>query len=569
MSSLRIALAQINPTMGDFKTNTAKIKRNIIQARKADADLVVCPEMVICGYPPEDLLLQSGFLAANEAARQEVARETQAITTVVGLAYGGHGKTFNSAALMDEGKLLDVYHKIELPNYGVFDEKRYFAPGRQPCFFELGSWRIAITICEDLWIENGVAESVIQRQKVDLIVNLAASPFHAGKQSVRQKILNRIAQRSRAYVAYVNLVGGQDELVFDGNSMIINPRGEIVAGAGSFSEELLLADIEKPSRLASPRPASPKSGEYDGGLRIKRPLKSNRKAIRIKPVAKKNRLENIYSALVLGTRDYVKKNGFKKAVIGLSGGIDSSLTAAIATAALGCENVIGLTMPSQYTSVATRSDAGRIAENFRIRLFTVPIKPIFAAYQKTLSGSWGPAPGGIANENLQARIRGNILMAFSNRFGWLVLTTGNKSEVAVGYCTLYGDMAGGLAVIKDVPKTLVYELAQHVNEAAGRELIPQSIMERPPSAELRPDQKDEDSLPPYGVLDPILKEYVEEDRALEEIIAEDFKKSTVLEIIQRVDRSEYKRRQSPPGIKITPKAFGRDRRLPITNQYRP
>ncbi len=565
MSILRIALAQINPTMGDFKANTAKIKRNIIQARKANADLIVCPEMVICGYPPEDLLLKPGFLADNEAARQELVRETQAITAVVGLAYGGNDKLFNSAALMDEGKLLDVYHKIELPNYGVFDEKRYFAPGRQPCFFELGSWRIAITICEDLWIENGVAENFIQRHKVDLIVNLSASPFHAGKQSVRQKILNGIARRNRAYVAYVNLVGGQDELVFDGHSMIISPLGEPLNRAGTFIEQLLLTDIEKPSRCASSRPASPKSG---ADIRIVRPLKTNRKPIRITPVAQKDRLENIYSALLLGTRDYVKKNGFKKTVIGLSGGIDSSLTAAIATAALGSENVIGLTMPSQYTSTATRSDAARIAENFRMQMFTVPIKPIFAAYRRTLAESFGPAPGGIAHENLQARIRGNILMAFSNRFGWLVLTTGNKSEVAVGYCTLYGDMAGGLSVIKDVPKTLVYELAQHVNKAAGRELIPQSVMERPPSAELRPNQKDEDSLPPYSVLDPILKEYVEEDRALEEIIAKGFKKPTVLEIIQRVDRSEYKRRQSPPGIKITPKAFGRDRRLPITNQYR-
>lgn len=566
MSILRVALAQINPTMGDFKTNTAKIKRNIIRARKANADLVVCPEMVICGYPPEDLLLKSGFLEANEAARQEVTRETQAITTVVGLAYSGYDKLFNSAVLMDEGKLLDVYHKMELPNYGVFDEKRYFAPGRQPCFFELGSWRVAITICEDLWIENGIAESFIQAHKVDLIVNLSASPFHAGKQSARQKILSGIALRSRAYVAYVNLVGGQDELVFDGHSMIISPRGELLASAGSFIEELLLADIEKPSRRVAPRPVSPKSGE---GIRIKRPLKTNRKPICIKPVAQKNRLENIYSALVLGTRDYVKKNGFKKTVIGLSGGIDSSVTAAIAAAALGGENVIGLTMPSQYTSPATRSDAERVAENFKMQMFTVPIKPIFAAYRKTLSESFEPSPGGIENENLQARIRGNILMAFSNRFGWLVLTTGNKSEVAVGYCTLYGDMAGGLAVIKDVPKTLVYELAQYVNKAAGRELIPQSVMERPPSAELRPDQKDEDSLPPYSVLDSILKEYVEEDRILEEIIAKGFKKPTALEIIRRVDGSEYKRRQSPPGIKITPKAFGRDRRLPITNQYRP
>lgn len=566
MSTLRIALAQINPTMGDFKANTAKIKRNIIQARKANADLIVCPEMVICGYPPEDLLLKPGFLADNEAARQELVRETQAITAVVGLAYGGNDKLFNSAALMDEGKLLDVYHKVELPNYGVFDEKRYFAPGCQPCFFELSSWRIAITICEDLWIENGVAENFIQRHKVDLIVNLSASPFHAGKQSARQKILNGIARRNRAYVAYVNLVGGQDELVFDGHSMIISPQGELVNGAGTFIEQLLLTDIEKPSRRVSHRPVSPKSG---AGIRIKRPLKTNRKPLRITPVAQKKRLENIYSALVLGTRDYVKKNGFKKTVIGLSGGIDSSLTAAIATAALGCENVMGLTMPSQYTSPATRSDAARIAKNFRMQMFTVPIKPIFAVYRKALSEYFGPAPGGIAHENLQARIRGNILMAFSNRFGWLVLTTGNKSEVAVGYCTLYGDMAGGLAVIKDVPKTLVYELAQHVNKAAGRELIPQSVMERPPSAELRPNQKDEDSLPPYSVLDPILKEYVEEDRALEEIIAKGFKKPTVLEIIRRVDGSEYKRRQSPPGIKITPKAFGRDRRLPITNQYRP
>jgi NAD+ synthase (glutamine-hydrolysing) len=435
-----------------------------------------------------------------------------------------------------------VYHKSELPNYGVFDEKRYFSKGKGCPLFEVEGVPFAVTICEDLWVEGSEAELCARRGGTGLVLNISASPFHAGKIAERREILARFAARTETTVCYANLVGGQDELVFDGGSLIVNPRGEVLAGAARFEEDLLVAEI-LPGGKVRVAAGSGKAPELD-------------------------RLEEIYRALVLGTRDYVRKNGFEKVVVGLSGGIDSALTAAVAVDALGSDKVTGVTMPSRFSSEETRSDAALLAANLDVALLTIPLERIFTSYLDELEGPLGSKEPGVAGENIQARIRGNILMALSNRYGWLVLTTGNKSEMAVGYCTLYGDMAGGFAVIKDVPKTLVYDLSKYVNARAGREIIPESTLKRPPTAELRENQRDDDSLPPYEALDPILKGYVEQDLAPDEIAAAGFDPELVHQVVRMVDLSEYKRRQAPPGVKITPKAFGRDRRLPLTNRYR-
>jgi NAD+ synthase (glutamine-hydrolysing) len=426
---------------------------------------------------------------------------------------------------------------------------------------------ISVSICEDLWVEGGRAERCAVENGVGAVLNISASPFHAGKLSARRDIVCGFAKRTGAFVCYNNLVGGQDELVFDGGSVVAGPDGGLLATAKRFEEDLLLADIEIEG--VSTGASSGRSGNAPGRPIVLESFPGGRrKSIERAAAPHLGRLEEVYEGLVLGTRDYVRKNGFEKVVLGLSGGIDSSLTAAVAVDALGEGNVVGIRMPSQYTSKETFSDAALVAANLNVRTITVPVDGIFSAYLDALKEAFGPGEHGIESENLQARIRGNILMALSNRFGWLVLTTGNKSETAVGYCTLYGDMAGGFAVIKDVPKTLVYELTQHVNEKAGRDVIPRSVSERAPSAELKPDQKDEDALPPYGVLDPILQAYVEEDRAPDEIAQGGFDSGVVDDVLRMVDGSEYKRRQAPPGVKITPKAFGRDRRLPITNRYR-
>ena len=538
---MRIALAQINTTVGDLEGNVAKIIENIDRAREANADIVTFPELAISGYPPEDLLLKSGFLMDTRIALEKVICKCQNIVAVVGFADTIKKDVYNAAAVIDDGKLVGIYHKAELPNYGVFDEKRYFRTGSEcSSLFEINGVLLTLSICEDVWIEGSAAELCAISNKAKIVLNISASPFHAGKLNERREILTSFARRTKAYICYNNLIGGQDELVFDGGSLVVTPQGEVVASAKRFEEDLLLVDIEP--------------GDNDDKIPMTK-------------APELGRLEEIYKALVLGTRDYMGKNGFKKAVIGLSGGIDSSLTAVIAVDALGAENVIGVTMPSQYTSTETRSDAEILAKNLNIKFLNIPIKPVFTAYAEILHEAFGEGKPGIEMENLQARIRGNILMALSNKFGWLVLTTGNKSEMAVGYCTLYGDMAGGFAVIKDVPKVLVYELSEYVNK--DREIIPASVIERPPTAELRPNQKDEDSLPPYAILDPILQAYVEEDKSPDRIIANGFNAKTVKEIARMVDRSEYKRRQAPPGVKITPKAFGRDRRLPITNRYSP
>jgi NAD+ synthase (glutamine-hydrolysing) len=529
MNTIRVALAQINPTVGDFNGNVEKIVNAISQAKESCADVVTFPELAVCGYPPEDLLLRHKFLQDNRDALEKIAKQTEGIAAIIGFADCIDDKVYNSSALINNKHLVSIYHKIELPNYGVFDEKRYFTPGNKCLIFEIKGIPISVNICEDIWIKGSIVEDHVRNNNVKVVLNISSSPFHAGKLAQRRDIITDFARRTNAYVCYNNLVGGQDELVFDGGSLIISPHGELIARAKRFEEEILIADIETNNS---------------------------------------DRVEEVYSALVIGTRDYMRKNGFKKVVLGLSGGIDSSLTAAIAVDALGKENVVGVTMPSQYTSNETRSDAEILAENLDIQFMTIPINPMFVAYAEALKVPLGNGTPGIEMENLQARISGNILMALSNKFGWLVFTTGNKSETAVGYCTLYGDMAGGFAVIKDVPKTLVYELSEYVNKKAQKEIIPQSVIDRPPTAELRPNQKDEDSLPPYSILDPILRAYVEDDKSLSEIVACGFNTNTVKDVIRMVDRSEYKRRQAPPGVKITPKAFGRDRRLPISNRYR-
>jgi NAD+ synthase (glutamine-hydrolysing) len=560
MGVLRIAQAQINPVVGDFGGNCEKIIAWVEKARSLQADVVAFPELALSGYPPEDLLLKRGFVEDNHKFLDRIVSCCDGITALVGFAHGEGDEVFNAAALITDKRLRGIYHKIELPNYGVFDEKRYFHSGSGCLIFEIGGARISVTICEDIWIRDSETCLCAVNNGAEAALNISASPYFVSKQALRRQIVSDFALATGCAVFYTNLVGGQDELVFDGGSMVVNPKGDVVATAKCFEEDLLVTDIRTVGSTG-PRPVW---NVIVPTVEIQHRW-PDREWTDSRIVPELDRIEEIYRALVLGTRDYVRKNGFKKVVIGLSGGIDSALVAAIAVDALGKDQVVGVTMPSQYTSSETFSDAGLLAKNLDLELIAVPVKDILQGYQIALQESFSKGSPGIEAENLQARIRGNLLMALSNRFGWLVLTTGNKSETAVGYCTLYGDMAGGFAVIKDVPKTLVYELAEYVNTKAGRDIIPRSVIERPPSAELRPDQKDEDSLPPYSVLDPILQAYVEEDKAPSEITG--FDPRVVWEVVQMVDRNEYKRRQAPPGVKITPKAFGRDRRLPITNKY--
>ena len=545
---LRIGLAQINTTVGDIRANVDTIARMIGSAKNENVDLVVFPEMCICGYPPEYLLHKPKFLNDNEVAIEHLAIETNGITAIVGLAEGIPTQCYNTAAVLEDGQVKAVYRKGVLPNYGVFDEKRYFTPGQKPLIIEKNELRIAITICEDIWNLEWLYTFFREQQQIDLIVNISASPFNAGKDQQRQEILADCSRHFNCPVAYCNLVGGQDELVFDGRSMVVNSKGSVVLQAKEFCEDLVIADIpDKNNKSTAIKPVS-SSCHLDESL---------------------DEIDEINQALVLGTLDYVHKNGFSKVVIGLSGGIDSALVAAIAVEALGKENVTGITMPSKYNTSETRSDAEKLAENLGIKFHTVPIAETLDAFSKTLGIVDGWNEKGLAYENLQARIRGTVLMSYSNQYGWLVLTTGNKSETAVGYSTLYGDTAGGFAVIKDVPKTLVYKLCQHINEKASKAVIPETTITRPPSAELRPDQKDSDSLPDYDILDSILKNYIELNHSADELIEAGFDESTVRRVIGLVDRNEYKRRQSPPGVKITPRAFGKDRRMPITNRYNP
>jgi NAD+ synthase (glutamine-hydrolysing) len=573
---LRLALAQINTTVGDLDGNAALIADHLRRAREAGADLVCFPELALTGYPPEDLLLRRSFIEQNIETLHALLPATAGITAVIGFV-DLRSDIFNAAAIAYDGRLIDVYHKRYLPNYGVFDEVRYFLAGDRAPVYEIAGAHVGVNICEDIWYPNGPA-FVQALAGAELIVNINASPFHAGKRDFREKMLATRAADGTIAVAYVNQVGGQDELVFDGNSMVFDARGELIAEAAAFSETLLVVDLDvdavvqarlHDSRRRKERELAPSDGHAEPIAVSAAPAARVRPAL--PPSARAPRLAKageVYQALVTGTRDYVRKNGFRDVYIGLSGGIDSSLTAAIAVDALGAEHVTGVSMPSRYSSEHSRSDAQALAENLGIRYLSVPIEGAFAASLEMLRPALADHTPGLAEENLQARIRGNILMFLSNASGALVLTTGNKSEMATGYSTLYGDMAGGFAVIKDVPKTLVYDVCRYRNAVEGRDIIPESVLTKPPSAELRPDQYDSDSLPPYDELDPILEGYVEEDRSPEELVERGADPEVVKRVVRLVQFSEYKRRQAPPGVKITPRAFGRDRRLPIANRYR-
>jgi NAD+ synthase (glutamine-hydrolysing) len=592
---LRLALAQINTTVGDLTGNVARIINAARAARVAGATVVCAPELAIPGYPPEDLLLKPDFVTANLRALDDVvtgSASLHGLTVITGFV-DRQGDLFNAAAVIREGRLAGVYHKQYLPNYGVFDEDRYFSAGRETPLFTIDGVRVGVSICEDIWYPNG-SPTLQARAGAEALINISASPFHAGKQEARERMLSTRAADSGAIVAYLNLVGGQDELVFDGSSVVFDGRGELIARARAFEEDLLIVDLDVEevfgARLHDPRRRKerPNLDGRDESVRwisVSTTLAPSHRAPdvsvldaltpalgapgRIEPAPE--RLEEVYSALVLGTGDYVRKGGFTEALISLSGGIDSALTAVIARDALGAEHVTGVSLPSRYSSPGSRDDARALAENLGIRFLTIPIEGMFAAGLETLREpfeTFSPTTSTLAEENLQARLRGMLMMALSNRTGAILLTTGNKSELAVGYATLYGDMAGGFAVIKDVFKTLVWDLSRWRNARAERELIPWETIEKPPSAELRPDQKDTDSLPPYETLDPILRAYVEEDRSLDAIVRLGFDEALVRRVMAMVDRSEYKRRQAPPGVKITPRAFGRDRREPITNQYR-
>ncbi len=574
MRTLRLALAQINPTVGDLDGNKKKIEAYIKEARAKAADIIAFPELCITGYPPEDLLLKPQFIKDNLAALNALKKATKGITAIIGFV-DQKDDIYNAAAILHDGEIVDVYHKMYLPNYGVFDEYRYFQVGRMYPVYSIKGITFGVNICEDIWYPEG--PTMIQALAgAELIININASPYHIGKGAFREKMLSTRASDSNVIVAYVNTVGGQDELVFDGHSLIIDQRGTVLSRGRQFEEDIPIMDLNIDAvfrgRLHDPRVRQKKLAiTEDMVKRIEIPYEvMPQKKPRLKE--KQNELfgetEEIYNALVLGTRDYVIKNGFKGVLIGLSGGIDSCLVAAIAVDAIGKKNVRGIFMPSQYTSRESREDALALAKNLDIKMTDIPIDGIFSSYLNTLSREFNGRQKDTTEENLQARIRGNILMAFSNKFGWLVLTTGNKSEMSVGYATLYGDMAGGFAVIKDVPKTLVYKLAEWRNKKEGRELIPQRVLWKEPTAELKPNQKDTDTLPPYPVLDPILKAYIEDDRSFDEIIGLGCEPECAQRVVMMIERSEYKRRQAPPGIKITPRAFGRDRRFPITNRYR-
>ena len=567
---LRIALAQVNVAVGDLGGNVRKALANLRRARELGADLVLFPELAVTGYPPEDLLLKPSFIAANQAAVEEIAAATHGLTAVVGFA-DADGDVYNAAAVLHDGALAGVYRKHYLPTYSVFDEDRTFRAGAANPLFALGDVVVGVSICEDMWYPGGPPQAQAAGG-AHLLVNISASPYHASKGAARERMLATRAADNVAIVAFCNLVGGQDELVFDGGSVIFDERGELVARGLQFEEDFVVADLDPGSvfrqRLHDPRRRKAPAASV---TQIALPPVERQMArptlpasLIFKPLP---RLEEIYCALVVGTRDYVRKNGFEQVVIGLSGGVDSSLVACVAADALGPENVTGVAMPSRYSADFSRTDAARLADNLGVDFLVIPIERAFRAYLETLAELFAGQEPDVTEENLQARIRGNLLMALSNKFGWMVLTTGNKSEMSVGYATLYGDMAGGFAAIKDVPKTLVYELARWRSAQGAAPVIPERVLTRPPSAELRPDQRDTDSLPPYEVLDPILKAYVEEDVGLEEIVARGFDESLVRKVMGMVDRNEYKRRQAPPGVRITLRAFGKDRRLPITNRY--
>lgn len=550
-----MALAQINTTVGDLDGNAGKIIAWTQKARDEKADIVSFPELSVTGYPPEDLLFKPGFVDDNVAALKKIAAATGDIISVVGFVDRIKKQLFNAAAVISRGKVLGVYRKTVLPNYGVFDEMRYFSPGQVFPVFSLGSTAFGVNICEDIWHLEGPAKFQACHG-ARLIININASPYHMGKGEERLEILKKQARTHQVFISYTNLVGGQDELVFDGQSLLIDDQGKMVACSKAFCEDLLVSDISVPACSRKPHLKAVLAKEDKPSL--------EKRACPARPCPE----EEVYGALVLGVKDYALKNGFQKIVLGLSGGIDSGLVAAIACDALGPDHVLGVLMPSKFNAPESTEDAVLLAKNLGMKTAQVPIQRIFESYLDMLQDVFAGAEWDTTEENLQARIRGNILMAFSNKFGYLAVNTGNKSEVSSGYCTLYGDMAGGFGVIKDVPKTLVYKLAEYRNKMSGREVIPRRIFTKAPSAELRPNQKDSDSLPPYDILDPVLKLYVEEDKVLSQIVAQGVEEKLASRVVRMVDFNEYKRRQAAPGIKITPKAFGRDRRMPITNKYR-
>jgi NAD+ synthase (glutamine-hydrolysing) len=572
MRTIRISMAQINPTVGDLAGNRDKIIDYISRAKKHAADIVAFTELAVTGYPPEDLVLKPQFVKDNLRTLKEISRATLGITAIVGFV-NNNNHIYDAAAVVSNGKLVHVYHKMLLPNYGVFDEYRYFKPGKRFPIITIKGVNIGINICEDIWYADGPARTQ-SLAGAEVIITINASPYHKGKGTERQQMLAARAKENNVYIVYTNTVGGQDELVFDGHSMILNPKGKLIAAGRQFEEDLITHDLKVPgparhgADVTSELILDEHRDFIDSVILSDRPAAKKKSLAPVHVVKPYSLSEEVYHALVLGTRDYVRKTGFKSVVIGLSGGIDSSLVAAIAVAAIGKENVHGVFMPSMYSSDESCDDATELARNLGIKLFSVPIHQSFNAYLNTLRAVFANTKQDVTEENLQARIRGNILMAFSNKFGWLVLTTGNKSEMSTGYATLYGDMAGGFAVIKDVPKTMVYDVCKCINRLAQKAIIPKRVMVKAPTAELRPNQKDSDSLPVYEVLDPILKAYVEDDKELDEMLKMGFERKTVERVIRLVDSSEYKRRQAPPGVKITPRSLGKDRRFPITNRYK-
>lgn len=573
----RIALAQVNPTIGDLAGNTAIVGNAIKEAESLGADVVALPELVITGYPPDDLLLKKCFLEDSQHALESIAKSTGSIAAVVGCVQCEHNRLYSAAALLHEGRIRAVYRKHCLPNYGVFDERRFFQPGRGLLIGKIAGLTLGITVCEDLWLENGPHVACVAAG-AGMIININASPYHLGKPRLRSDLLASRARQLGVAIAYVNCVGGGDEVVFDGQSCAVDAGGALIARAGQFSEELLVFDLDPGTRPSGSPPAlrPPAEGTEGAASRADEPVTVMDLASRPRQdavpytatiAAQFAEEPEIYAALLLGVRDYLRKNGFHEVLVGISGGIDSALTAAIAVDAVGARRVLGISNPSEFTSARSAGDAQMLAGNLGFRLVTLPIGTALTAMRQTLAAEFAQEERGVADQNLQARIRGTLWMAVSNMTGRLVLATGNKSELAVGYATLYGDMAGGFAVLKDVPKTLVYRLARWRNTLG--EVIPQPILERPPTAELAPGQLDTDSLPPYEILDPILRGYVENDLCVDEIARLGYDRETVRSVAEMVDRAEYKRRQAAPGIKITARAFGRDRRLPITNRYRP
>jgi NAD+ synthase (glutamine-hydrolysing) len=542
--SIRLAQAQVNSVVGDISFNAEKISSYIQRAQSAEADIVTFPELAITGYPPEDLLFKEHFIKRNIDALKSVVASINDIVAVVGFVDKKSGNIYNAAAIIHKKRIRAIYHKMLLPNYSVFDEMRYFKSGQKPEVFNINDILFGVNICEDAWhLKGPTARQAGRGAKIILTIN--SSPYNIGKIKERERIIQKNARDNRVFISYTNMVGGQDELVFDGRSMLVDRSGHVIARAKAFEEDLLISDIS-----------------LDTANKVKGSVIAPQSAIC--PLLEN--AQEVYQALLLGLKDYVNKNGFRKVAIGLSGGIDSALVAVLAADALGKENVNGIFMPSRYSSQESADDASVIALNLGIRYEVVSIENIFKVYLSSLEELFLGSDSNIAEENLQARIRGNILMALSNKFGWLILTTGNKSEMSTGYATLYGDMAGGFAVIKDVPKTLVYKLCAYRNSIS--DIIPVSIMTKEPTAELKPNQKDSDSLPVYEKLDPILKSYVEDDIDIKKIVSSGFKSKDVLRVVEMVDRSEYKRRQSPPGIRITPRAFGKDRRMPITNRFK-